>query len=1003
MQKFKNRKQNSNHHNLTKRKEISVPNLTPMQYFEGPDFVCCSEVLIKPKSKLCEGLPGPPQVQEIRCLNKNRPCSVASQWAPETNERDILFRPIRWRCNTRKKRNKKSPEPSLGAPIGLSKSSFGMKYLESKPYDRTLQGFATNLVAFAEYFITPEIEWDEKVLNRILLEGQNLFGESKARMHDGQKLKEASIRRTFTLCGNAFDLFVNEPFMIGQVIGQEAAVPNLHWGLLKFFKKFQFCLLQIDKWYTMLWKNADVFFVFDCFGRRYLDLHSDRNHGVAMLICLRHIENVSHLILNLSGVNPEDFFIIRNIQVKSLIPCGGQPTPDVVDRSVEFEIKSPNYAILRATTHLGSLCFKEIRRRHSLPVAFSALINAKVDPTPTWNKAVLDKIIKLGAHLYKQWTHCDISIDLGIQDVPNRFVFGQFMVEIAVNAMPECGIWRCSPNYQNSELSQALKRSFEEALNQIVQIQGRTYAIWKKGTFYYVLDPYSHQCSLEKKKLRTASLHMCGSFDKMCCIFTQALLELFEESKFIIYNVKILGLEEVTKLKENQYRSQIPCMCTSTQQSDGTEEVKSLNESVLGLDEYVCQAEDSPIESDSADLDSPGLSQTRLEDYSDLRRDFIEESDEETEDEDEDFDLFSGSDRGLFEESDDTDDEDASSRRNKAKEKKTSKKTKKPSDGKKSDKKSAKEKSGSELSDEGIKTKKKKKDKEDKKNKKEKKNKEDKKNKDDDKNTSLKTEEKAEKPEEKKTADKKEVQKETDKNTKNDDKKPKKREKPEEDKNETKSNKRKPLEEKERSHEIAPETPREKPVEQDSPVDEKKSKTEETPSNRNSTEISKSSNAPARRQRNRQRRKQQDGDDSSSADENRRGRLPIGCIPNCYPGFTEDPQNLAVIGSESGSYESLCNLFKSAFRCADRILTMTPWGNYVAFRSNGTFFIFDGCTCNLRSIRHMDLSCGTAGLLCFPDLHSLIKYIKSGKGVRKPTTFSKRDIVDQICSKYCSR
>ncbi|XP_055845904.1 uncharacterized protein LOC129911919 isoform X2 [Episyrphus balteatus] len=999
---------------LIRRKEASAPNLTPVEHFEGPDFICCSEIFKKPKPKLCEGLPNPQPDRKFHCLSKTRPISKPCQLTREINERDILFRPIRWRCNTHKKRNKKIPEPSLGAPIGLSKSSFGMKFLEGKTADQTLQGFATNLVAFAEYFITPEIEWDEKVLNRILLEGQHLYTDSKTKLHDGEKLKESSIKRSFSLCGNAFDLYLNEPFMMGQVIGQEAAVPNLHWGLLKFFKKFQFCLLQIENWYTLLWRNADVYFFFDCFGRRYLDLQIDRKHGVAVLICLRHIENISHLILNLSRVSPEDFFILRNIQVRSLVPCGGEPTPDIVDRSIEFEIISPDYAILRATIHLGSICFKEIRLRHSLPVAFCALINAKIDTTPTWNRAVLDKIIKLGADLYKQWTHCDVSIDLGIHDVPNRFEFGQFLIEIVINAMAECDTWKCTPNYRNSKLSQCLKNAFKNGSNLLVQIQGRTFAIWKKGDYFYILDPYSHQCCLENKKRNTATLHMCGSFDKMCCIFTQALLELFEESKFIIHLVKITRVEELDKIKTNQDRLQISCMSAVTPRIDGAQEVISLNESVIGGDGYVCQAEEEPLESDSADLDSPGLSQTRL-DCTDMRRD--EESDEETEDEeDDDTDLDSGSDLAS-ERSDESDDEGAS--RQVAKEKKTKKKAKK-STKEDSEKKNRKEKAESDLSDAETRKRTKKK-KDDKK-------KEGKKSKDDPKKTLFAAEERM-KPDNKDTKEDKSKKEKTnkaeiekkDKEKKTDNTKPKEIEKPSEEPVKEKI----PVEESVMTNQIELPIEAEKtieetinnevtqeerneipeaepePVDQDSPNDQRRSKGD-TPIERGSTEVPKTSTAPSRRQRH-QRRKQQDGEDSSSSDDIPRNRIPVGCIPNSYPGYTEDPQNLAVIGSESGSYESLCNLLKSGFRCADRILTMTPWGNYVAFRSNRTYFVFDGCTCNLRSIRHMDLSVGTAGLLCFRDMHSLINYIEGGRGVRKPTTFSKRDIVDQICSKYCSR
>uniref|UniRef100_A0A1A9UDK6 Uncharacterized protein n=1 Tax=Glossina austeni TaxID=7395 RepID=A0A1A9UDK6_GLOAU len=122
--------------------------------------------------------------------------------------------------------------------------------------------------------------------------------------------------------------------------------------------------------------------------------------------------------------------------------------------------------------------------------------------------------------------------------------------------------------------------------------------------------------------------------------------------------------------------------------------------------------------------------------------------------------------------------------------------------------------------------------------------------------------------------------------------------------------------------------------------------------------------------------------------------------PNSYPGLLSHPKTLAVVGSECGSYDSLCKLLHAGFRCADRVFTMVPWGNYVVFRTqdgdNHLYFVFDGCTCNVNRFRYLDLTCGTAGLLYFEELHKGINYIITSRSRREELKNLKRSIVDDV-------
>lgn len=172
--------------------------------------------------------------------------------------------------------------------------------------------------------------------------------------------------------------------------------------------------------------------------------------------------------------------------------------------------------------------------------------------------------------------------------------------------------------------------------------------------------------------------------------------------------------------------------------------------------------------------------------------------------------------------------------------------------------------------------------------------------------------------------------------------------------------------------------------------------------------------------------------------------------PNSYPGLLKQPKTMAVVGSEAGSYDSLCKLLHAGFRCADRVYAMVPWGNYVVFRATFklkikvpeekppeaakppepaakgkgkkgkkgkeaappkpeepkmiekeiekvVYFLFDGCTCNVNHFRYMDLSCGTGGLLYFEEMHKLISYVLMSRMRREEIKNLKRCIVDDVC------
>lgn len=111
--------------------------------------------------------------------------------------------------------------------------------------------------------------------------------------------------------------------------------------------------------------------------------------------------------------------------------------------------------------------------------------------------------------------------------------------------------------------------------------------------------------------------------------------------------------------------------------------------------------------------------------------------------------------------------------------------------------------------------------------------------------------------------------------------------------------------------------------------------------------------------------------------------------PIPYPVYLKEPQHIAVVGSESGTMESLDRLLNIAFNVSNRALTMTPWGTYVVFkqlvckaRNEYAFYLFDGCTCNIDRFRHLDLSSGTAGFQSFSTQAEVVCYMIDARETR---------------------
>ncbi|KAL5293491.1 hypothetical protein ACFFRR_011916 [Megaselia abdita] len=868
-------------------------------------------------------------------------------------DRIWLFRPLKWRCKDTLQEKIKVPqykEPSLGRILGVAFSTVNASYLKPEEKYVDLLTYATCLIAFGEWFITPEEEWDCLVLNQILEEGLKLLQDS---MSDQYELTENSVNRTFVLCRNTMVVEVSDPFLLGRVVSEDMQIQNLHWGILKFFNKFQHGILLIGKNnYYLIWYNFGAYFLFDSFGRCSETL-SRMSDGYASIICFKSIENLSHVLLNLSDTRADDMFTLRNIQMVTLLPCCVKFDWKDKERTNQYEILNHQHAVLKGHLHISSTHFKELRFKSTLTISLTALLYAKIDLPSIWTSLMVDEIILLGVKYYKMWSQCDLTDKFGIQDIPSRFQIGQYTVDVVVIPMKECGIWMCLPNYRQSQLTMSIKSCFEVASYLIVQIERRSYPMFRKNSYFYFLDAYKHTCSNDKKKLKVAAVHMVKTLDTLCCIFTQSILEIPSQRPFFIHILTVLNIKETTN---EDVTAGIPCSCVVKTVSELDEEALSLNESIIDIHckkdiEYLVEHE--LIEEDVVDLDSPGLSDTQLNaNYLDFKNDVFgdglqDDEEDNVEEKDSEVDL------GECLESE-KDDSECRIRREKALSQKKERKSKKDKN------KNKKGKAGESSEKDNLKG-------------------------EGDDQTDLKVtsggQEDASGNKDSESSGQK-------------------------DKSVDKGNSRG----KDGSGgQGISDVDGDNDGGQDGSGQTRKTKGDNGIDNENSKDKSGDETGAIEGNEDEESKKKKEDDKTKSiqqniehTEKNRKEKEGKGvCNNNVYPGYSSVPYNLTVVGSESGSYESLCKLLRKGLNCTDRVLVMTSWGNYVVFKLDNSILVYSGCTCNVNRFRHLDLRTGTAGLICFKSCHEAILFILEGNSTNNSSRKKLDSIIDEICNQYC--
>ncbi|XP_044313928.1 uncharacterized protein LOC108049528 [Drosophila rhopaloa] len=462
---------------------------------------------------------------------------------------------------------------SLGSPVGLVCSNTILNNpcgSSPKQQEANVLNFATYLKAFALIYVLPEVDWTSEKIDMLLEEGSDLFrtsSEMEQEQENGEDNKlfqpeiytneEKRIKRNFNLEGHTFTLAL-EPRYLGagtKPLEQQPShtIKNLRPVLLSFFKSSRYCLLLTRVGHLLIWRRKRVFFVLDVKGRRRDDLQTVVDNGVAMLVCLKTIDNVVHLASNLSGISPEDGFTIRELVVVRLeTPDGRIYMRDTSHRSIEFKVVNKSYAYLKGTLHLSLNQNDPVRNRSSLMVAVGSILASKIDHPANWDTNMLDRLICYGVELCRNcWADClrdRRPIDL--DTFPTQLRMGQYVLELKLIPNVRTGHWKCGVRIIGTDFQAHVLEALKEYGNVVFQINNQMYAMWAKDEFYYLLDPYRHTIvgtHVDEDKadgVKWATVRMFRDQLTMLSVFHQLLMESNRQSAYYLHVIRIRNLAE---------------------------------------------------------------------------------------------------------------------------------------------------------------------------------------------------------------------------------------------------------------------------------------------------------------------------------------------------------------------------------------------------------------------------------------------------------------------------
>lgn len=449
---------------------------------------------------------------------------------------------------------------TLGKPYGIQLGALNVCSEYFPKEVRNKQTLDVILVAHGMTYIKPSVHWSQQDVDNILMTGTELYQETRNVNID----KLSQLTKGFTCKNHFIQVTMSEPILIGKVMTLNDRSMDLLSGLQKFFAQHKQGILQTTDLDLYIAKRR-AFFVFDPRGRTVDCVRS--SDGESALMVFERLENVYHLILNLSKVNIKDPFKISKVSVTQFMnskysldkftAMSGNPSRRC--RSDDYKFLKDDVAYLCGSIHLDSKVFGTFCGKQSLTTAIMALVYAKIDPPNSWATTIVDRVLHFGTKLYSDCLQDGPARNLTLLDIPSKFYVGDlYRAGVTIAPFLKRIVPKKKRLFCDDPLTPALRCLFKTSPFHcfLLQIDNYAFAIWQMRSteVYYFFDGQQNDLDGNPDHYEGSScLFMLGSIDKLCELVVKRLSVLPKSAKatFDIHGLKII---ELTKLSEKEQK-----------------------------------------------------------------------------------------------------------------------------------------------------------------------------------------------------------------------------------------------------------------------------------------------------------------------------------------------------------------------------------------------------------------------------------------------------------------
>lgn len=516
---------------------------------------------------------------------------------------------------------------TIGKPYGIQLGSLSISH-EYFPVDvRNKQALDVILTAHGISYLKPPAHWAQSDLDTILLTGTELYKATKNIAID----KWSKLTKGFTYKNRFIQVTLSEPILVGKVITETERSMDLYMALERFFEHHKCGVLQTPKLDLYMIKY-NAFFVFDPRGRN-MDCKRDIN-GEAALVALTCLENVYHLIINLSKIDVKGPFKIKTLQVTQIMDSMNSTEqftaipgdPLKVCRSVDYQVINDRLAVLQGTIHYESKVFGNNAKKQHLAASIMSMVYAKIDPPNTWSKSVLDRVIHFGTNLYKECLSGGNIKDLKLPDIPSKFYIGEtYRAGISIVPYLKRVPIEVTRMFSDNPIAIALKEILETTNFKmlLLQVDNYTFSIWQMSStmVYYFFDGFQKDLDGAIDYFKgSSSLFMIGSIEILCQMVVEHIMQLQCRAKSLldIHGLKITELAQLSR-KEHKNRPRLKMQKMDCIRPLAADDVKQFQEvpsyidsimPILTANEQILMEEkipEKPFFQQVTDLNSPSL------------------------------------------------------------------------------------------------------------------------------------------------------------------------------------------------------------------------------------------------------------------------------------------------------------------------------------------------------------------------------------------------------------